>query len=83
MSLDDIYLAGRTMNLNVAEELHEAESSRLARIATAGRDKGHRFYCGVLAWFGTRLISWGQRLQERYSGTTSSPVARPVNRLAN
>ena len=83
MSMDDFYLAGRTMNLNVAGELREAEASRLARIAAAGRQTSRHFYCGVLAWFGTRLVSWGQHLQRRYSSATSSAVTQPANRLAN
>lgn len=71
------------MNLRVAEELHDAEASRMARIATAGREKGYRFYCGVLVWFGTRMVRWGQRLQARYSSTAPVSLRRSANRLAN
>jgi hypothetical protein len=83
MSLDDFYLARRTMKLRVAGELRDAEASRLAQTATAGQERSHRFYCGALAWLGGCLVSWGQRLQERSSAATSPPVSQPANRLAN
>ncbi len=82
MSLDDFYLAGRMMNLQVAGELKDAEASRLASIAMAGREQSRRFCCGVLAWLGYRLIAWGQGLEDRYSDAPSSPVPQSANHLS-
>ncbi len=82
MSLDDFYLAGRTMNLHVAGELKDAEASRLASVAMAGRAPRRRFCRGVLAWLGYRLIAWGQGLEDHYSNVPSTPVSHSANHLS-
>jgi hypothetical protein len=82
MSLDDFYLAGRTMNMRVAGELSDAESSRLASIALTGRDKTQRLYCGAMSWLGRRLIAWGKRLEARYRQASSASVPQSAKHLS-
>jgi hypothetical protein len=54
------------------DQMREAEKDRMAREALAGRERGHRLYCKVLAWLGRRLYAWGSSLQKHY-GTAVSP----------
>ena len=82
MSLDDFYLAGRTMNMRVAGELRDAESSRLASIALAGREKSQRLCCGAMSWLGRRLIAWGQGLEAHYSQAPSVPVTQSAKHVS-
>jgi hypothetical protein len=83
MSLDDFYLAGRTMNMRVAGELRDAESSRLAGIALAGREKSQRLCCGAMSWLGRHLIAWGRVLEARYSQASSAPAPQSAKHLSS
>ncbi|MBC7233145.1 MAG: hypothetical protein H5T68_07910 [Chloroflexi bacterium] len=49
------------------DALREAEKERLIRQDLARFIINHRFYCRILRWFGSQLVTWGYRLQERYS----------------
>jgi hypothetical protein len=82
VSLDDFYLAGRTMNLRVAGEHEDAEASRLASMAMAGRERSQRLCCGAMSWLGRRLITWGQSLEARYSQASSAPVPQSAKHLS-
>ncbi len=48
--------------------LREVERNRFIRQALARYERRNYFYCRALVWLGQRLIAWGWRLQERYSG---------------
>jgi hypothetical protein len=83
MSCDDFYFAGRSMNMRVSDELRQAEGRGLARLALAGRERSHNFYCDALGWLGTRLVTWGSHLEERYSSSISAPVPQSANHLTS
>ena len=68
-----------------ADLLREAERERLVRQVLAGREGRDRFYCRGLTWLGRNLVTWGCRLQARYSAATAVvPASRcqpsPLNR---
>lgn len=74
MHSGDTYYAEYTMGRRLAEVRHEIDSCRQVRA---------RFYSGALVRLGAYLVSWGSRLQERYSTTASSATPQPSNRLAS
>ena len=53
------------------ESLRQAEKERLLRRILAERRSGDRRHRRALGWLGSRLVAWGQSLQERYG----APVA--------
>lgn len=53
------------------ESLRQAEKDRLVRRVLAARRSGICRRHRALGWLGSRLVVWGQGLQERYS----APVA--------
>lgn len=53
------------------ESLRQAEKDRLVRRVLAARRSGNRRHHRVLGWLGSRLVAWGQDLQDRYG----APVA--------
>ena len=53
------------------ESLRQAEKERLARRVLAARHSGNRRHHRALRWLGSRLVNWGQGLQERHD----APVA--------
>ena len=52
------------------ESLRQAEKDRLVRRILAAKRSGNRRH-RALGWLGSRLVAWGQDLQERYD----APVA--------
>ncbi len=73
-----LYNAERNMQMAVRDAHQWAETRRLQRQARGGRNGVQRFYFDALASLGTRLMSWGQRLQERYSSEGSAQAAQSV-----
>lgn len=57
--------------LHYEESLRQAEKERLVRRILAERRSGRRRHHQALGWLGSRLVAWGQGLQERYG----APVA--------
>ena len=74
--------AERIMELNVEQAHRVRESIRLQRQVAAGQRSGQAWYRRALAWLGGHLISWGQRLQERYSTEHPARQAQSANGLA-
>jgi hypothetical protein len=68
--------AERIMDMSVQDAHRQARAGRLGRQARAGREKGYRFYSGVLASLGCRLATWGESLQERYGVEGSASVSQ-------
>jgi hypothetical protein len=56
--------------------LRLAESSRLIRLASTGREKRPPLYGRMLAWMGRWLVVWGWRLQERYGAAATNLTAQ-------
>jgi hypothetical protein len=54
------------------ELLGQAERYRLVRQVLAERGTRDRAWVRALAWLGQRLVSWGQRLQERYGAAAAA-----------
>jgi hypothetical protein len=54
------------MQQRQADLLREAQQTRLARLALAGRPRHDHFYCRAFVELGRRLVRWGWRLQERH-----------------
>jgi len=48
------------------ELLRQAEHERLLRQILGSRNQQHRLYRRALSWLGSRMVDWGQGLQERY-----------------
>jgi hypothetical protein len=48
------------------ESLRQAEKDRLVRQVLAARRSDNRRHHRALGWIGSRLVVWGQGLQERY-----------------
>jgi len=61
----NLFTAYLVAHQQAMDRLREADKYRLVRIALRGRGQG-RLYPRVLAWLGSRLVAWGQRLQTRY-----------------
>jgi len=55
--------------------LREAARERLARRALAGSLARQTMMCRILAWWGRRLVAWGNTLLERFA------AERPFERL--
>lgn len=83
MTYRDVYIAERTMNSRVDENLRKAEARRLARQVQGSQGGGTRFYSRALVGLGERLVAWGGGLQARYSRTASRAMQRTANRLAS
>jgi hypothetical protein len=74
VNMTNPWLAESAVRLRRQDLLREAESSRLAHQALAGRDPHSRLPSRALARLGRWLEAWGWRLQERYSSPcTLSP----------
>ena len=50
----------------------EAELERLARQALKGQPRKQMVHCKVLSWLGSRLATWGVKLQERYGAAAAA-----------
>jgi hypothetical protein len=81
MSMDDFYLTERTMNLRVAAEMKDAEASRLASIAMPEGLARHRVCCAALIWLGSRLVTWGHKLEDRYGNPPTSQLPRTAGHI--
>ena len=55
------------------ESIRQAEKERLLRRILAERRSEGRRHHRAMGWLGSRLVDWGQGLQERYG----APVAAP------
>jgi hypothetical protein len=53
-------------HLYYEEALRQAEKDRLIRLLRVGRKEGNRRHHRALNWLGSRLVAWGNGLQERY-----------------
>jgi hypothetical protein len=54
------------------ELLHQAERERLLRQIRPNRQSDERLHGRVLNWLGSRLVAWGQGLQDRYGTAATS-----------
>ena len=63
-------------NQRYGDLLRLAQSSRLIRLASTGREARSPFYGRTLAWMGQRLVVWGWRLQERYGPAVTNLTAQ-------
>lgn len=54
------------------ELLRQAEKERLLRQIWPSRRPDERLYGRILNWLGSRLVAWGQGLQERYGTAATS-----------
>ena len=70
------WLVRRERNVDL---LREAERYRLVRQALSARRRRGRLRCRALIWLGQCLVSWGQRLQERYDVVVDASVLRAAN----
>jgi hypothetical protein len=73
-----LYCAERDMEMAVRDAHRWAGNQRLQRQAKAGRSKIQRFYFDALVSLGTRLASWGERLQERHSREGSAQATQSL-----
>jgi hypothetical protein len=55
------------------ELLHLAARERRLRRILTNRERGNRVLCRALSWLGSRLVTWGKGLQERYGTAATSP----------
>jgi hypothetical protein len=67
----DLYASEQTMHQVLADR----------RSSHANRHRVRATISPVLSWLGSHLVTWGSRLQERYS--TSAPTPQPANRPLN
>ena len=54
------------------ESLRQAEKERLVRQILAARRSANRRHHRALRWLGSRLVDWGQGLQERYDAPATA-----------
>ncbi len=74
MSYRDVYIAEKTMERRVQENLQEAEQRHMVRELQAGRARWFiRLACKLGCWLAARLITAGKTL-ERASLRPVSPV---------
>ena len=59
-------------HLYYEETLRQAERDRLIRKILAARQGGNRLHHRTLSWLGSRLVTWGHGLQERYNTTATA-----------
>lgn len=59
-------------HLHYEETLRQAEKDRLVRRILAERQSGNRRHHRALRWLGSRLVDWGQGLQERYGAPAAA-----------
>ena len=65
MSLNDLYIAEKTMQNRVEENVKKAEAHRLVRELEAGRPSWwFRLACKVGQWAARRLIAAGEKLEQ-------------------
>lgn len=79
----DLYAAERTMGVRLEDVRREVEDRRLAKRLRKGRGRSGRFFCGVLVWLGQQLVTWGSRLEERYSAAATVPMSQSAKHLAS
>ncbi len=51
---------------------HAVQERHLRQILT-NRERGNRLFCRALSWIGSRLVTWGRGLQERYGTAATTP----------
>jgi hypothetical protein len=72
----DPYAAYLVIREQRMDRLREADKDRLIRIALQGQERRGYLYPQLLAWLGSQLVRYGQRLQARY-GVAVKPQADP------
>lgn len=77
MSSSELYVSEVTMHNRLQERRSQHEASRTARRMREDLNSGNRLTSPLLGWVGSRLVSWGSRLQERYS--VAAATRQPAN----
>ena len=72
------------------DRLREAEKEQLFRQMLSGRERRHRWHHRVATWLGSRLVTWGHHLKERYGAAVTigdsrarKPLSMPGCAVAN
>jgi hypothetical protein len=60
----------------------EAEIEQLVRQVNVRRAQHASWHCCALNWLGHQLVTWGYRLQERYSAATTTTALDAKSRFA-